>query len=248
MRVLNGKTAVVTGGSRGIGRAIVLAYAKNGANVALLYADNRESAENTAEEARAFGVKVELYRCDVRSFEETKSVAAAILSEFSQVDILVNNAGITRDALMLSMDEASFDDVVDTSLKGAFNLTRHFYAHMMRRRSGRILNISSVAGLTGNAGQANYASAKAGLIGLTKTVAKELASRNITCNAIAPGYIVTDMTAKLPEKISETMKEYIPMKRFGSPEEVAQVALFLASDAAAYITGETIRVDGGMCI
>lgn len=244
--MLKEKVAVITGGSRGIGRAIVLEYAAEGADIALIYAGNREAAEQTAAEAQALGVRAKAYRCDVRSFEETKKTAEEILADFSRVDILVNNAGITRDGLLLSMSEESFDEVVDTNLKGAFHMIRHLYSHMMRRRSGSIINITSVAGLMGNAGQANYASAKAGMIGLTKTVARELASRGITCNAIAPGYVQTEMTAKLSEKTLEAAVATVPMKRMGQPEEVAKLAAFLASDSARYITGETIRIDGGV--
>jgi len=244
--MLKDKVAVITGGSRGIGRAIALEYAANGADIAIIYAGNSEAAEKTVKEASGFGVKAKAYQCDVSSFEATKKTIADILGDFSQVDILVNNAGITKDTLLLSMSEESFDYVIDTNLKGAFNMIRHLYSHMMRRRSGTIINISSVSGLMGNAGQANYSSAKAGMIGLTKTVARELASRNITCNAIAPGYIETDMTAKLSDKIIEAAINTIPLKRMGRPEEVAKLAAFLASDSARYITGETIRVDGGV--
>ena len=244
--MLKGKVAVITGGSRGIGRAIALEFASNGADIAIIYAGNSEAAKETAETASKAGVKAGTYQCDVRSFEAAKKTVADILEEFSRVDILVNNAGITKDSLLLSMSEESFDDVMDTNLKGAFNMIRHLYPHMMRRRSGTIINISSVSGLTGNAGQANYSSAKAGMIGLTKTVARELAPRNITCNAIAPGYIETDMTAKLSDRIIEAAINTIPLKRMGKPEEVAKLAAFLASDFARYITGETIRVDGGV--
>ena len=246
--MLRDKVAVVTGGSRGIGRAIALEFASQHANVAILYAGNAEAAQQTADEISALGVETKAYRCDVRSFDETRTVVDTILKDFSHVDILVNNAGITRDSLVLSMREENFDEVIDTNLKGAFNMIRHLYSHMMKRRSGSILNISSVAGLMGNAGQANYASAKAGMIGLTKSVARELAARNITCNAIAPGYIETDMTAALSEKILDTARETIPLKRLGKPEEIAKMAAFLASDSARYITGETIRIDGGLCM
>lgn len=246
--MLRDKVAVVTGGSRGIGRAIALEFASQHASVAILYAGNAEAAEQTVAEMTALGVCAAAYRCDVRSFDETRTVVDTILKDFSHVDILVNNAGITRDSLVLSMREENFDEVIDTNLKGAFNMIRHLYSHMMKRRSGSILNISSVAGLMGNAGQANYASAKAGMIGLTKSVARELAARNITCNAIAPGYIETDMTAALSEKILDAARETIPLKRLGKPEEIAKMTAFLASDSARYITGETIRIDGGLCM
>ena len=248
MQLLKDRVAVITGGSRGIGRAIALEYAANGADVALLYVGNVEAAEHTKAEAMSCGVHADAYQCDVRSFEETKDIVADIVNDFGRVDILVNNAGITRDGLLLSMSEESFDDVIDINLKGAFNMIRHLYAHMMKRRSGTIINISSVSGLMGNPGQANYSSAKAGMIGLTKTVAKELAARNVTCNAIAPGYIETDMTEKLSEKTIEAALKQIPLKRMGRPEEVAKLASFLASDFARYITGEIIRIDGGVYI
>jgi len=246
--MLENKVAVVTGGSRGIGRAIALAFARQGANVAVLYAGNEQAAQETADEIRALGRQALTLRCDVASWEETKTAVAQILDTFGQVDILVNNAGITRDGLTLSMSEENFDAVVDTNLKGAFHMIRHLFAPMMKRRQGRIINISSVAGLMGNAGQINYASAKAGLIGMTKTVAKELAARGITCNAIAPGFIQTDMTAALSDKVKENAEKTIPMGHMGKPEDIAAAAVFLASDAAAYITGEVLRVDGGLCM
>ena len=246
--MLENKVAVVTGGSRGIGRAIALAFARQGANVAVLYAGNEQAAQETADEIRALGRQALTLRCDVASWEETKTAVAQILDTFGQVDILVNNAGITRDGLTLSMSEENFDAVVDTNLKGAFHMIRHLFAPMMKRRQGRIINISSVAGLMGNAGQINYASAKAGLIGMTKTVGKELAARGITCNAIAPGFIQTDMTAALSDKVKENAEKTIPMGHMGKPEDIAAAAVFLASDAAAYITGEVLRVDGGLCM
>lgn len=246
--MLKNKVAVVTGGSRGIGRAISLEFARQGASVAILYAGNEQAALETAAQIREMGQQALTIRCDVASWDETKEAVATIIETFGQVDILVNNAGITRDGLTLSMSEENFDAVVDTNLKGAFHMIRHLFAPMMKRRSGRIINISSVAGLMGNAGQINYASAKAGLIGMTKTVAKELAARGITCNAIAPGFIETDMTAVLSDRVKENAEKTIPMGRMGKPEDIAAAALFLASDAAAYITGEVIRVDGGLCM
>lgn len=248
MKTLENMTAVVTGGSRGIGRAIALAMAQEGANVAILYAGNREAAEQTEQEIAQIGGKVRAYQCDVSSFEQTEMITKQILEEFGQVDILVNNAGIVRDGFLLSMKEEAFNAVIDTNLKGAFHMIRHLYSHMMRKRSGRIINISSIVGLTGNAAQANYAAAKAGVIGLTKSTAKELAGRGVTCNAIAPGYIQSDMTDAMPEKAKEAIASQIPMKRTGLPQDVANLAVFLAGPGASYITGEVIRVDGGLAM
>lgn len=244
--MLTGKTAVITGGSRGIGRAIALRMAAEGAAIALVYAGNDEAARNTGEELAALGVKVALYRCDIADFNLTKTTVEKIIADFGGIDILVNNAGIVRDGLVLSMTEQDFDLVVDTNLKGAFHMIKHTYAHFMRKRAGRIINITSVSGLMGNAGQANYSAAKAGLVGLTKTVAKELAGRGVTCNAIAPGFIQTDMTDALPANVKECAVSNIPLKRMGRAEEVAALAVFLAGEDAAYITGEVIKVDGGL--
>ena len=243
---LNQKTALITGGSRGIGKAIALRLAQEGANIALVYAGNHQAAEETKAQVEALGVRVKTYSCDVSDFEATKAVVQSVLEDFGGVDILVNNAGIVRDGLVLSMKEEDFARVLSINLTGAFHMIRHLYSHFMRKRSGRIINISSVVGLNGNAGQANYSAAKAGLIGLTKSVAKELAGRNVTCNAIAPGYIASDMTAALPEKAREAILSSIPAKRAGTPEDVAEAAAFLAGEAASYITGEVLRVDGGM--
>lgn len=246
MLLLEGKNAVITGGSRGIGRAIVARFAKEGANVAIVYAGNEAAANETCALAQEYGVTAKAYRCDVASFEQTQSTVESILKDFGKIDILVNNAGIVRDALVLSMKEEDFDAVLQTNLKGAFNMIKHCYGKFMRQRSGRIINITSVSGLMGNAGQANYAAAKAGLIGLTKTVAKELAGRHVTCNAIAPGFVQTDMTAELNDKVIETASAAIPMKRLGSPEDIANAVLFLAGEGAGYITGVVLRVDGGL--
>ena len=248
MKSLENKTALVTGGSRGIGRAIALAMAEEGANIAVVFAGNREAAEKTEAEIAEKGVQARIYQCDVASAGETEAVVKQILDDFGGVDILVNNAGIVRDTLLLRMKEEDFDAVLNTNLKGAYHMIRQLYSHMMRKKSGSIINISSVVGLMGNAAQANYAAAKAGLIGLTKSTAKELASRGVTCNAIAPGYIRSDMTDALPEKAKEAIVSQIPMKHTGLPQDVANLAVFLAGPAASYITGEVIRVDGGMAM
>ena len=248
MKTLNNQTALVTGGSRGIGRAIALAMAEEGANVAILYAGNETAAAQTVQEAEAFGVKALSYRCDVSSEQAVKETVDEVLKDFGRVDILVNNAGIVRDGFLLSMKEEAFDDVINTNLKGAFHLIRQLYSHMMRRKSGRIINISSIVGLNGNAAQANYAAAKAGIIGLTKSTAKELAARGVTCNAIAPGFIHSDMTDAMPEKARDGISSQIPMKRVGQPQDVAALAVFLAGPGASYITGEVIRVDGGLAM
>ncbi|MCL1846102.1 MAG: 3-oxoacyl-[acyl-carrier-protein] reductase [Defluviitaleaceae bacterium] len=244
--MLKGKTAVITGGSRGIGRATALIFAKNGADVAVIFSGNEAAAGEVVSAMEKFGVKAKAYQCDVSDFSQAKNICAEIFKEFGKIDILVNNAGITKDGLLLAMSEADFDSVINVNVKGAFNFTRHLSRYIMKSPAGRIINISSVSGIAGNVGQANYSASKAALIGLTKTTAKELASRNVTCNAIAPGFIETDMTASLPDEILEKVKTAVPLKRMGKPEEVAALALFLASDAAAYITGEVIKADGGM--
>lgn len=244
----NRNTALITGGSRGIGKAIALELAKSGMNIAVIYAGNRQAAEDTAAEINAIGVDTLALQCDVTSFEETKTAVATVIERFGGIDVLVNNAGIVRDGLVLSMKEEDFSSVVDTNLKGAFHLIKHTYSHFMKKRRGRIINIASVSGIAGNAGQANYSAAKAGLIGLTKSVARELAGRGVTCNAIAPGFIATDMTDALSEKVREASVASIPMKRMGTAAEVASLAAFLVSDQAAYITGEVIKIDGGLCM
>ena len=242
------KTAVVTGGSRGIGLAIAKKLAENGANIAILFVGDPEEGDSAKAELEKLGVKAERYFCDVSDFEESKKVVDEVISEFGGIDILINNAGITRDELVLNMDEKDFDAVIGVNLKGVFNMIKHTYKHFMKKRAGRIVSTSSIVGLVGNAGQANYAASKAGIIGLTKSVARELAGRGVTVNAVAPGYIGTDMTSALPEKVKESMKAQIPAKRIGTPEDVANAVAFLCSDEAAYVTGEVIRVDGGLAI
>lgn len=242
------KTAVVTGGSRGIGLAIANKLAQGGANIAILYVGDESEGLKAKEELSQYGTKIEQYFCDVSNFEESKNVVDKIIEDFGGIDILVNNAGITRDKLVLNMDEKDFDAVINVNLKGTFNMIKHTYKHFMKKRYGRIVSTSSIVGLIGNAGQANYSASKAGIIGLTKSVAKELAGRGVTCNAIAPGYIGTDMTNVLSDKVKDAMKAQIPAKRIGTPEDVAKVAAFLCSDEAAYVTGEVVRVDGGLAM
>ncbi|MBR6206170.1 MAG: 3-oxoacyl-[Oscillospiraceae bacterium] len=244
--MLKGKTAVVTGGGRGIGAAIVRKLAEEGLNVAIIYAGSREAAESLCDECRdAFGVDARAYRCDVSDFQAVKDLCAEVKKDFGSVHCLVNNAGITRDGLIPVMKESDFDAVIDTNLKGTFNMIRHFSGIMMRGRFGRIVNVSSVSGITGNPGQANYSASKAGVIALTKTAAKELAAKGITCNAVAPGFVETDMTAGLESK-KEQLISAIPLGRFAAPEEIADAVWFLLR--SEYITGEVLRVDGGIAI
>ena len=241
-----GKTAVVTGGSRGIGRAICLELARGGANVMLCYAGNEQAALDTVAACEALGAKAAAMRCDVSKTDEVKALVDAALQQFGAVHILVNNAGITRDGLLMTMKEDAWDQVLDTNLKGAFGTMKAVARTMMKQRYGRIVNLSSVVGLHGNAGQVNYAASKAGVIGMTKSLAKELASRGGTVNAVAPGFIDTDMTAALPQAARDALLPTIPTQRLGAAEEVAQAVAFLASDQAAYITGQVLAVDGGM--
>ena len=243
---LTGKTAIVTGGSRGIGRAAALTLAEAGADVAVIHAGNTAAAEETVRLIEEKGRKGLAIQCDVADEAAVTAMVKDVKKELGRIDILVNNAGITRDGLLMIMKEADWQAVLDTNLTGAFHCTKAVTRLMMKQRSGSIINITSVVGETGNAGQANYAAAKAGLIGFTKSVAKELASRNIRCNAIAPGCIETDMTAVLGEDTVDAMIKTIPMGRVAQPEEVAKAVLFLASDDASYITGQTLNVDGGM--
>lgn len=240
-----GKVAVVTGGYSGIGKAIAETLSKDGADIALVGLGPKEEA---LESIGSMGVKVKAYDCDVSDFEKSGNVITEILADFGRIDFLVNNAGICKDNLVLKMDESDFDAVISVNLKGAFNMIKHTYKMFMKQRSGRIVNMASIVGLNGNAGQANYSASKAGLIGVTKSVAKELAARNVTVNAIAPGYIDTAMTQALSDKVKDEIAATIPMKRRGKPEDVANVVKFLCSDMAAYVTGEVIRVDGGIAM
>ncbi|CCJ33619.1 3-oxoacyl-[acyl-carrier-protein] reductase [Caloramator australicus] len=244
--MLKGKVALITGAAKGIGRAIAEKFAKEGANLVINYRTSQDNLKELEEKLMGYGSEVLLVQGDVKNYGDAENIVKAAIEKFGKIDILVNNAGITRDNLLMRMSLEDFDEVLDVNLKGAFNVIKAGLPFLIKQKSGRIINISSVIGIIGNAGQANYAASKAGLIGLTKSVAKEIASRNITVNAIAPGYIVTDMTGKLPEKIKEKMMELIPLKRLGNPEDVANLAAFLASDMASYITGQVINVDGGM--
>ncbi|CAM4352500.1 MAG: 3-oxoacyl-[acyl-carrier-protein] reductase [Paenibacillus macerans] len=245
-RPLQGKTALVTGASRGIGRSIALAFAAAGADVAVNYAGNEQAAAGVVAEIEAFGVKAYAVKAHVGSSQQFEDMVKGMLDAWGRIDILVNNAGITRDNLIMRMKEEEFDQVIETNLKGVFNGIKAVTRPMMKQRSGRIINISSVVGVLGNAGQANYVAAKAGVIGLTKSSARELASRGITVNCIAPGFIETDMTDKLSDELRQSTLAGIPLARLGQPEEIANVAVFLASDGASYMTGQTLHVDGGM--
>lgn len=242
---MNGRVALVTGGARGIGRAIALKLASLGADVAVLDAGALETTEQTAAEIRALGVKACAVRCDITDADQVAAAVKQVKDELGGVDILVNNAGITRDKLALRMSPEDFDAVINVNLKGTFLMIRALYADFMRKRYGRIVNIASIAGLMGNAGQANYAASKAGVVGLTKTIARELASRGVTCNAVAPGFIETPMTANMNQDALEAASKTIPVGRMGKPEDVAAAVAFLAGDDAGYITGAVLNVDGG---
>lgn len=246
--MLNDKTAVITGASRGIGLAIALKMAEKGANIAVIYASDEQAAEKAVESISQKGKFVKAYPCDVSDYEAVKSLIEEILVDFGDIDILINNAGVTRDKLMVSMKQEDYDTVLDINLKGTFNMTKHSCMHFIKKRSGKIINISSISGLMGLPGQTNYSASKAGVIGLTKACAKEFSARGITCNAIAPGYIETEMTAQLSEEIKKNYVSMIPLKRMGTTDDVARLAIFLASEDASYITGEVIKVDGGLYI
>ncbi|MSP09637.1 MAG: 3-oxoacyl-[acyl-carrier-protein] reductase [Flavobacteriaceae bacterium] len=245
--MLQGKTALITGASRGIGKGIAEVFAKNGCNIAFTYASSVEKAMAFEQELTGlYGVKVKGYQSDAANFNQSMALAETVIADFGKIDCLINNAGITRDTLMLRMTEEQWDDVINTNLKSAFNLTKAFLKHFLGNRAGSIINMTSVVGVMGNAGQANYAASKAGMIGFTKSIAKELGSRNVRCNAVAPGFIETEMTHALDENVRKQWAESIPLKRGGSTEDVANVCLFLASDMSGYVTGQTLSVCGGM--
>lgn len=246
--MLEGKIAVVTGASRGIGRQIAVTMAKEGAYVIVNYNGSAAKAEEAVKEIEAAGGQAEAVQCNVSDYGAAEEFLKNVIAKHKRIDILVNNAGITRDNLLMKMSEEEFDAVIDTNLKGAFNCIKHVSRQMLKQKSGRIINISSVSGVMGNAGQANYCASKAGMIGLTKSVARELGSRGITVNAIAPGFIDTEMTAVLPDDVKKAMGDQIPLKKFGTTQDIADAAVFLASDRAKYITGQVLCVDGGMAM
>ena len=246
MKLLEGKVAVVTGAARGIGKAIAMKFAQEGASVAFTDLKADENFQNTEKELQALGVKAKGYTSNAADFEDTAKVVSEIAKDFGRIDVLVNNAGITRDGLMMRMSEQQWDMVINVNLKSAFNFIHAVTPIMMKQKNGSIINMASVVGVSGNAGQANYSASKAGLIGLAKSIAKELGSRGIRANAIAPGFIITDMTAQLSQKVRDEWAQKIPLRRGGTPEDVANAALFLASDLSGYVSGQTIHVCGGM--
>ncbi len=246
MKLLEGKVAIITGASRGIGSGIAKVFALNGANVAFTYSSSAESALTLENELNALGIKSKGYKSNAADFNEAQKLVDDVMADFGNIDILINNAGITKDNLLMRMSEEDFDAVININLKSVFNMTKAVQKIMLKNRKGSIVNMSSVVGVKGNAGQANYAASKAGMIGFTKSIALELGSRNIRCNAIAPGFIETEMTAKLNEDVVKGWRESIPLKRGGTPEDVANVCVFLSSDMSAYVTGQVINVDGGM--
>ena len=246
MKLLEDKTAIITGGSRGIGKGIAMIFAQHGANVAFTYSSSVESANSLVKELRNYGVKVKSYQSNAANYKESQDLVENVLKDFGSIDVLVNNAGITKDNLLMRMGEEDFDKVIEVNLKSVFNMTKAVQRTMLKQRKGSIINMSSVVGVKGNAGQSNYAASKAGIIGFSKSVALELGSRNIRSNVIAPGFIETEMTAKLDEKTVDIWRNAIPLRRGGSPEDIANACVFLASDLSAYITGQTLNVDGGM--
>lgn len=248
MDLLKGKVAVVTGAARGIGRKIAIRFAEEGANVAFTDLARDENMESLEKELSSMGVKGKGYVSDASDYEQAHQVVDQVIEDFEKIDVLVNNAGITRDTLLMRMDEEMWDLVIRINLKSVFNFTKAVQKYMLKARTGSIINMSSVVGVNGNAGQANYSASKAGILGFTKSVAKELGSRNVRCNAIAPGFIITDMTNKLPENVKEEWIKTIPLRRGGVPEDVANVSVFLASDLSSYMTGQTLQVCGGMSV
>lgn len=246
MKLLENKTAIITGATRGIGRGIAVEFAKQGANVAFTYNSSVDAATALEEELNGMGVKAKGYQSNAAEFDKAQELAKEVLTEFGSIDVLVNNAGITKDNLLMRISEDDFDKVIEVNLKSVFNLTKAIIRPMMKQRAGSIINMSSVVGLKGNAGQANYAASKSGIIGFSKSVALELGSRNIRSNVIAPGFIETEMTGKLDETVVQGWRDSIPLKRGGTPEDIAHACVFLASDMSAYITGQTLSVDGGM--
>ena len=246
MKLLEGKTAIITGASRGIGKGIAQVFAQQGANVAFTYSSSIEAANELENELNAIGIKAKGYKSNAANFNEAQELAESVVAEFGSIDILINNAGITKDNLLMRISEEDFDQVIEVNLKSVFNMTKAVQRTMLKQRKGSIINMSSVVGVKGNAGQTNYAASKAGIIGFSKSVALELGSRNIRSNVIAPGFIETEMTAKLDENTVKGWRDAIPLKRGGTPEDIANVCVFLASDMSEYITGQTINVDGGM--
>jgi len=246
MKLLENKTALITGASRGIGKGIATEFAKQGANVAFTFNASVDAAKELEKELESYGVKAKGYQSNAANFDAAQELVKEVLEDFGSLEILINNAGITKDNLLMRISEADFDKVIEVNLKSVFNLTKAVIRPMMKQREGSIINMSSVVGVKGNAGQTNYAASKAGILGFTKSVALELGSRNIRCNAIAPGFIETEMTAKLDEKTVEQWRNDIPLKRGGTPEDVANACIFLASGLSSYITGQTLNVDGGM--
>ncbi|MCC9044123.1 3-oxoacyl-[acyl-carrier-protein] reductase [Myroides sp. M-43] len=246
MKLLEGKIAIITGATRGIGRGVALAFAQQGANVAFTYSSSAQAAVELEQELAALGVKAKGYQSNAAEYAAAEQLVEEILKEFGNIDILVNNAGITKDNLLMRMSEADFDAVIEVNLKSVFNMTKAVQRTMLKNRKGSIINMSSVVGVKGNAGQANYAASKAGVIGFSKSIALELGSRNIRCNVVAPGFIETEMTGKLPEDVVKGWRDAIPLKRGGTPEDIANTCVFLGSDMSAYITGQVINVDGGM--